>query len=229
MIRSALGRAVTEETSSSESIFEQCGWLYSFFREHLFRDHTTEIIRALFPNGEPAARSSILEVGCGPGYYARQLAKRFSAADVFGVDRSSWMVSSARSRAASARLCNCHFIVGAVESLSSCVNPVDSLISSRLFLVVPDPNVVLEEMFRVLKPGGRLFLAEPTADLKTRLPLAAMHLVASLSNLFPRKSMLRDATILSTNDFRELVYSQPWSACRIEMHGDYQCATCEKE
>jgi ubiquinone/menaquinone biosynthesis C-methylase UbiE len=228
MDSSACSQTRAEGLPIPRNLFDECAWLYALCREYLFRDHTKEIIQALFPHGEPSEKTSILEVGCGPGFYARQLAKRYAGISVIGVDRSSRMVSSARRRATADRLSNCQFIEGDVESLSSCVGPVDALVSSRLFLVVPNQIAVLTEMFRVLKPGGRLFLAEPTDDFKTSLPLTAMRLAANLINLSHKQSVPHDAKVLGRKDFEELVRSQPWSSCHIRMHEDYQCAICEK-
>ncbi len=224
-----MDRSACSQTPVPRNLFDDCAWLYMLCREYLFHDHTKVIVHALFPDGDPGDQTTIVEVGCGPGYYARQLAKRYARASVFGVDQSSRMVSSARRRALADRLGNCHFIVGDVESLSSCVKPADAMISSRLFLVVPNRHVALAEMFRVLKPGGRLFLAEPTADFKARLPLIAMRLAAKLITFSHKQSRPDDANVLNDEDFEELVRSQPWSRFRIHMHGDYRCAICEKE
>ena len=69
----------TERETDTRHLFEDCAWLYAFCREHLFRDHTEEIAQALFPDGVPSESMSVLEVGCGPGFYARRLARRYPA------------------------------------------------------------------------------------------------------------------------------------------------------
>lgn len=218
----------TEHETDARHLFEDCAWLYAFCREHLFRDHTEEIIRALFPNGVLSENMFALEVGCGPGFYARRLARRYPSLRVVGIDRSSRLVARAQCRASLDALMNCEFQQGDVESLSAHVDAADAIISSRLLLVVANRTAVIAEMFRVLKPGGRLFLAEPTSSFKTRLPLSAMRLVTHFMRTTHRSALSQTAEVLALREFEDLVRSQPWGNVSIHMYGDYQCAVCEK-
>ena len=86
----------------------------------------------------------------------------------------------------------------------------------------------MAEIFRVLKPGGRLFLAEPTATLKTQIPLSAMRLATCFTRSARPLAFQQTAEVLASRDFEDLVHSQPWSNVSIHMYGDYQCAVCEK-
>jgi len=220
--------AKTEREADTRHLFEDCAWLYALCREHLFRDHTKEIAEALFPDGVSSEDMSVLEVGCGPGFYARRLARRYPALQVLGLDRSLRLIAWARWRASSSALANCKFQQGDVESLSACVEAVDAVISSRLLLVVTNRKAVVAEIFHVLKPGGRLFLAEPTANFKTQLPLSAMRLATHFMRPASQKTSPQTAAILNPREFEDLVRSQPWSNVSIQMYGDYQCAICEK-
>ena len=224
----ACGLRGTAVERDGRHLFEDSAWLYAFFREHLFRDHTDEISRALFPNGVSSGTISVLEAGCGPGFYARRFAQRYPLLQVLGVDRSSRLVAWARWRASSEALANCRFAQGDVERLSTCTEPVDAVISSRLFLVVANRRAVIAEIFRVLKPGGRLFLAEPTASFKTQLPLSAMRLATCFTRSDRPHLVQQTAKVLARPDFEDLVYSQLWSSVSLHMYGDYQCAVCEK-
>lgn len=218
----------TERETDTRHLFEDCAWLYAFCRERLFRDHTNEIARAFFPDGDSSKSMSVLEIGCGPGFYARRLAQRYPALQVLGVDRSLRLIAWAQGRASSDALANCRFQQGDVESLSACVGAMDAVISSRLLLVVSNRKAVVSEIFRVLKPGGRLFLAEPTATFKTRLPLSAMRLATRFKRSTGQRSFPQTAEVLTSRDFENLVHSQPWRTVSIQMYGDYQCAICEK-
>jgi arsenite methyltransferase len=170
----------------------------------------------------------VLEVGCGPGFYARRLAHRYPLLQVLGIDLSSRLVALARWRASSEALANCRFQQGDVACLSACTEAVDAVISSRLLLVVANRRAVMAEIFRVLKPGGRLFLAEPTATFKTQLPLSAMRLATCFMRSAHPLTFQQTAEVLASRDFTDLVHSQPWISASIQMYGDYQCAVCEK-
>src|SRR5438874_10362627 len=85
---------------STDRLFERVAWLYAFCRERLFRDDTDRIISALWQTRAPASGTRVIELGCGPGFYSRKLARRFPQIAVTGVDRSESQLRSARQRAA---------------------------------------------------------------------------------------------------------------------------------
>ncbi|HJX82149.1 MAG TPA: class I SAM-dependent methyltransferase, partial [Candidatus Udaeobacter sp.] len=76
----------------NDSLFEHATWVYAFCREHLFRDDTKRIITALWPEGRPAPGTTLIELGCGPGFYSCRLGERFREMLVTGVDRSGKQV-----------------------------------------------------------------------------------------------------------------------------------------
>lgn len=213
----------------SDSLFERCHWLYALCREYLFRDHTPEIRQALFPSGEPRPGSQLLELGCGPGHYACRFAKDFPALQTQGVDVSRNLLRWARSRAEDLHLRNCSFAEGDAQALSVASDSVDAIIVSRLFLIVPDKEAVLGEVFRILKPGGRCFFAEPTSGFTTKLPLVAMWVLSR----FMRKPLQqyrepRQAEVMPREEFSALIASQPWAVADTHHDDWYQYAVCVK-
>lgn len=214
--------------SSSESLFERFAWLYIFCRERLFRDDTKRMIRAVWPKGKPRPGEKVIEVGCGPGFYSCALAHRFSEITVLGVDRSPSQLKWAREKAKQTELNNCRFQSDNVLELSHNDNSFDVLIASRLFTVLPDRRRAVAEMYRVLRSGGRCFIAEPRYSFWASIPLFTMWLLAGLTrfrNGYREPSMAR---VLSSREMDHLFATQPWRQMRTWREGHYQYALCEK-
>jgi arsenite methyltransferase len=213
---------------STDSLFERVAWLYAFCRERLFRDDTDRIISALWQTQRPASGTQVIELGCGPGFYSRKLAQRFPQIAVIGVDRSESQVRSARQRAAAENVSNCVFERVNALALSCADASFDILIASRIFTVLPDHERAVAEMFRVLKPGGRCFIAEPRHVFWASIPLMAMWLLASVIHSGNGYREPRKATVLTTEAFNNLFRQMPWKSLRIWQDGRYQYALCEK-
>src|ERR1700753_1259308 len=113
-----------------ESLFERCSWLYAFCREHLFRDHTAAISDALWPGTHPSPDTRLLEIACGPGFYACSLAQRYPDIQITGVDLSERLLSRAKDRADLRRLQYCHLVKPTVLALSESLEPVDAIVAS---------------------------------------------------------------------------------------------------
>jgi arsenite methyltransferase len=212
-----------------DSLFERYSWFYALCREHLFCDHSPEIKRALWNDATPSNGTHLVELGCGPGFYACRMAELFPQLRTTGVDLSVNLLARARSRAVRKHLNNCRFHHADVHSLPASMGEVDAIVISRLFLIVPNREDVLREIFRVLRPGGRCFIAEPVSAARTQLPLSAMWLLAKLTS-FSRVPYVEPHRVktMSQAEFRSLVHSQPWASARLEQKGRYQVAVCEK-
>lgn len=217
----------------ADSLFERVHWLYAFCREHLFRDDTEQIAANLWPSADPPAQTRLLEIGCGPGFYSRQLAARFAQLSVTGIDRAPGQLNRARKRAKEQKLDNCNFERANVLSLKCPNAAFHAVVASRLFTILPEREQALAEMHRVLGEGGRCFVAEPRSLLRAAIPLHAMWLVARLIG-FCRESPgsyrePRLVAIMSHGEFEALISSQPWRKVRHWHDAWYQYAICEKE
>lgn len=212
-----------------DSLFERVAWFYALCREYLFRDHTQEIAASLFPAGAPDPGTRLLELGCGPGFYACKLSAEYPSLRTTGVDLSETLIQRAKERAAARQLSNCSFQHADAHSLPYPSGSIDSIVVSRLFLIVPDKEGIVREIFRVLKPAGRCFIAEPTSGFRTRLPLAVMWLLARLTTSPAGKYREpQQADVMKREDFAALVRSQPWSSVGVDSDGWYQYAICSR-
>jgi arsenite methyltransferase len=217
-----------EHLGSTESLFERFAWIYIFCREKIFRDDTSRIVRRLWQNREPPAETGIIEVGCGPGFYARSLAARFPETSVLGIDDSKHQLDYARVRAMEHGLGNCKFECGNVLDLTQPDNAFEVVIASRLFTVLPERERAVAEMFRVLSPGGKCFVAEPRFAFSASIPLLLMRVLARISGYFEEYREPTKAMALAPEDFRALFETQPWARVETWRAGRYQYALCEK-
>jgi ubiquinone/menaquinone biosynthesis C-methylase UbiE len=215
----------------SKSLFERFSWLYAFWREHLFYDHTSAISDSLWQN-HPVAGTKVLEVGCGPGFYACRLAQKFPQIELTGIDRSVQLLKHAKSRAATQSLQNCHFVRGDFCVLDDFALSFDAVIASRIFTIEARREAALGEIHRTLKPGGRCFIAEPRSILRATVPLSILWFLArALRGLGLAKESYCEparAVVLSREEFRSLAASQPWETLRVWDDAHYHYAVCEK-
>ena len=224
------GRSLNGSTHvPPDSLFERCAWFYALCREYLFRDHTQEIAQALFPDGPPVKGMRLLELGCGPGFYACRLSEELPDLHTTGIDLSENLIQRAKSRALSRNLSNCSFQHADAHSLPYPTGSIDCVVVSRLFLIIPDKQGVVREIHRVLKPEGRCFIAEPTSGFRTRFPLAFMWLLSRLTTSPAGKYREpQQVDVISRPDFEALVRCVPWASTALNFDGWYQYAVCRK-
>ncbi len=223
---------VRAEPVDDTSLFERFPWVYAFFRERLFRDDTELIVESFWGNDGPPSGSTLIELGCGPGFYARRLSARFSELKVIGIDRSLPQLELASRRADRCGLENCGFEWGDAQEIGRSSESVDLVVASRLITVLPDPARTLSEVHRVLKPGGHCFIAEPRPHPIARIPLDVMWAVAGITSAVNRRhAWYREPvtpTLLTLDEFTGLITSQPWKTVRIWVDGRYQYAVGTK-
>jgi SAM-dependent methyltransferase len=108
--------------------------------------------------------SHLLDVGCGTGDVARELARRVGwTGRVVGVDRSEAMIRAAR-RGAEGESLRVEYQPGDVYHLAFADNTFDGCRAERVFVHLLDPQRALAEMFRVTRPGGRVVVADVDVD-----------------------------------------------------------------
>jgi SAM-dependent methyltransferase len=104
---------------------------------------------------------TVLDLGSGAGLDSILAARRVGPAGrVIGVDMTAAMVEKARANAASVGAANVEFRQGEADRLPVGDGIADVVISNGVFNLCPDKPKVVGEIFRVLKPGGRLQMAD---------------------------------------------------------------------
>ena len=114
-----------------------------------------------FSLGEIGLGQTVLDLGCGAGmdsiFAARQVGP---SGKVIGIDMSEEMLDKARQNAEVLGLTNLDFRSGQIEALDVADGTVDVAISNGVFNLCVDKPRVVAEVFRVLGPGGQLFMAD---------------------------------------------------------------------
>ena len=123
--------------------------------------HTAKHVLARMPV-EPG--DVVLDLGCGSGYAGRALRETKGAGRVYGLDGAPEMARNARSYTvggdgngtndADAELGDIGFLVGDFDELPFADDSVDHVFSMEAFYYAADPHHTLEEIARVLAPGG---------------------------------------------------------------------------
>lgn len=114
-------------------------------------------------SGEIKPDSRILEIGFGPGLLSIELSK-LDNYRISGLDVSKTFVSIARRNAVEAGA-DIEFYEGNVSDMQFGDDAFDFIISTSSFKNFSRPVDALNEMYRVLKPGGRVWISDLRKDV----------------------------------------------------------------
>jgi arsenite methyltransferase len=120
----------------------------------------------------------VLDLGCGAGMDLLIAAQMTGGGGrVIGIDMTTSMLTRARQSAAELGLANVELHESLIEELPLEDASIDVVISNGVIDLVPDKDAVFDEIDRVLKPGGRLQVAdviihhEVSEDARKRIDL----------------------------------------------------------
>ena len=168
--------------------------------------------RALFREINTLPQGNLLEIGVGNGAHLQL----YKAHKVTGIDTSANMLAIAGKRKAG----SVELLQMNGEALAFPDNQFDYVVLSHVIAVVDDPEKLLSEAFRVLKPQGKMFILNhftPNNWLKVidrsfdaiskKLHFRSVFYVDSLSAL-NRFSLLKEVSFGSLSYFKLLIYQK---------------------
>lgn len=111
--------------------------------------------------GEIKKGDTVLDLGSGAGFDCFLAAKKVGdTGKVIGVDMTEEMIDKARINADKYGYKNVEFKLGDIENLPIDDNFIDVAISNCVINLVPDKTKAFQEIYRVLKKGGKMYLSD---------------------------------------------------------------------
>ena len=126
--------------------------------------------KAVLNTLNPQPDSSILDVGCGTGILLQQLCQLDKGLNLYGMDIAPEMVKVANTKVGK----SVEIRQGSANSLPYGDNSFDCVTCVTSFHHYPNPDNSLQEMFRVLKLGGKLVLLDPFTNGFLRKAICAI-------------------------------------------------------
>ncbi len=205
-----------------EKIPETLVSLYDGYSRHALDKYYLEVAKEIVAfclNGR------ILDIGCGPGYLAIQVARLSENTCIDGVDLSLKMVMLARNRAIEHGVeKRVKFRVGNANALDCPEADYDMVVSTGVFQSLRDPVRFLDECFRVLKPAREAWIYYPA-----EITSGAQSLCQGLARDWPKVVVYLGMMLLakmfqqgniSEKDLLDIVKRSCFTEYSISVHGD---------
>jgi ubiquinone/menaquinone biosynthesis C-methylase UbiE len=137
---------------------------------------------------------NFLDIGCGTGWALGQAALSVENSSTFyGVDMSPRMIEKATDNFKDKK--NFHFIQSNAESIPLEDNLFDIIICTNSFHHYLHPAKAMEEIYRLLKESGKIYILDPTADFW----------LVKVIDILIRILEPQHVKIYSSNEFKELM------------------------
>jgi ubiquinone/menaquinone biosynthesis C-methylase UbiE len=200
-------------TKETKGLILNGGWRYDlmgwFVDAFLFRGQWRELRQKTTDLASIQPGEQVLDVGCGTGTLALEVARKVGGEGrVVGVDPSTEQISRARSKTGRHNV-TVEFQIGVIEHLAFPDQTFDVVLSTLMMHHLPAPlkRQGLAEIARVLKPGGRLIIADFKPKKERKGQAARFH--AGGSSMQDLASMVSNAGFeqLGTEEMQPVRFS----------------------
>lgn len=147
---------------------------------------------------------TVIDLGSGAGndcFIARH--ETGETGKVIGIDFTPAMIEKARANAEKLQYNNVEFRQGDIEKMPVTANVADVVVSNCVLNLVPNKNAVMQEIFRVLKPGGHFSISDVVliGQLPAGLQQAAEMYAGCVSGAIQREEYLG---LIAQNGFQNI-------------------------
>ena len=140
-------------------VLNRAALIYDYVQPIVTFGQETKINRAVAESLKLEAGNKVLDIGCGTGNMTSLISRVHSGCFVTGIDASASMIKTARRKRGTQ---NCMFIQALGENLPFGKETFNSVTSALFFhhINIDLKRKTLEEILRILKPGGKLIIAD---------------------------------------------------------------------
>ncbi|HEY6248436.1 MAG TPA: methyltransferase domain-containing protein [Candidatus Angelobacter sp.] len=143
-------------TQADKQLQEEFNQWAAAGRGDAMEDHHSDITDQTVPLMDLRPDDRVLDLGCGTGWASRRLASMVPKGEVVGIDVADEMLH--RAEQASRGIKNVRYVWGSAENIPVKDNAFTKVLSVESFYYYADQGRALDELHRVMAPGGALFI-----------------------------------------------------------------------
>lgn len=143
-------------TQADKQLQEEFNQWAAAGRGDAMEDHHSDITNQTIPFMDLRPDDQVLDLGCGTGWASRRLARMVPNGEVVGIDVADEMLR--RAEQASNGIKNVRYVWGSAENIPAKDGSFTKVLSVESFYYYADQDRALDELHRVMAPGGKLFI-----------------------------------------------------------------------